>query len=297
MPVIDATCPVCHSTKNRLYLDDEEHALDPSMFGPSRVRISHGRILRCITCGFGFRQVRSNPEEMVELYRKMDVGVYESETMNRKSTAARHLGLLKQFTTRPGRVLDAGCASGHFLFEACQAGWLVAGVEPSDALYAKAREALGEDVDLRHSILEHADFEAESFDAVTLWDVLEHVPDPVEFMRLCGTLLKPGGKLFLNVPDLDSPEARILGKRWPLLLAEHLNYFNRRSLRVCGEKVGLKWVHFGRRSVLFSLNYILFRLSQHKIPGTSLASRLAGPVAGRLAVPIYLGETFGVWSR
>ena len=235
---------------------------------------------------------------MAELYRRMDVGVYESETIGRKATAARHLDLLKRFTTaKCGKVLDAGCASGHFLREARLAGWSVAGVEPSETLYAKAVESLGPDAEIRCSILEQANFMPSSFDAVTLWDVLEHVPEPVEFMRLCGTLLKPGGRLFVNVPDLDSLEARVLGKRWPLLLAEHLNYFNRRSLLICGEKAGLKWIHFGRRRVSFSLDYILFRLSQHRIPGTGLARGFMGPISRKISLPIYLGERLGVWSR
>jgi SAM-dependent methyltransferase len=296
--MINDVCPVCRSTDVRLYLDDDDDALDPSIFGSSRSKISHGRILRCIACGFGFRQLRSSPEQMAELYRKMDVGVYESETAGRKATAARHFAILKRFTPNgPGRVLDAGCASGHFLHEAQQAGWSISGVEPSEPLYAKALKTLGGSSDLRCSVLEQADFTPASFDAVTLWDVLEHVPEPVAFMRLCGTLLKPGGKLLVNVPDLDSLEARLLGKKWPLLLAEHLNYFNRGSLKICGEMAGLAWVHFGRRPVSFSLDYILFRLSQHRIPGTALARKLSGPFFGKLSMPIYLGETLGVWSR
>ena len=129
-------------------------------------------------------------------------------------------------------MLDVGCASGHFLQEARQAGWSIAGVEPSETPHAKARETLGTNAELYCSTLEHANLEPASFDALTLWDVLEHCcPDPkAGFMKLCGSLLKPGGKLLLNVPDPDSFEARLLGRRWPLLLAEHLNYFNRKSL-------------------------------------------------------------------
>jgi SAM-dependent methyltransferase len=298
--VIDesGSCPVCRSANTRLHLDDEDETLDPSIFGSSRKKITHGRILRCGACGFGFRQVRSNPAEMAELYRRMDVGVYESETAGRRATASRHLNLLNRFTAgSPGRVLDAGCASGHFLHEARRAGWAVAGVEPSEILFAKARETLGDDAELHCSILEQANFTPSSFDAVTLWDVLEHVPEPAGFMKLCGSLLKPGGKLFVNVPDLDSIEARLLGERWPLLLAEHLNYFNRKSLGICGEMAGLKWVHFGRRRVSFSVNYILFRLSQHRIPGAGLTHKLIGPALAKVSLPIYLGETFGVWSR
>jgi 2-polyprenyl-3-methyl-5-hydroxy-6-metoxy-1,4-benzoquinol methylase len=80
--------------------------------------------------------------------------------------------------------------------------------------------------------LEQAGLAQDSFDAITLWDVLEHVSDPVATLIRCRTLLKAGGFVFLNVPDLDSLQARILGKSWPLLLAEHLNYFNRPSLKL-----------------------------------------------------------------
>ena len=208
---------------------------------------------------------------MAELYRRMDVGIYESEVAGRKATATRHLSLLNRFTGKKnGRVLDIGCASGHFLEAARQAGWSITGVEPSEVLFARARETLGDDAELACSTLEHSSLEAESFDAVTLWDVLEHVPDPLGFMRHCRNLLKPGGKLFVNVPDLDSAEARLLGRRWPLLLAEHLNYFNRPSLRLCGDKADLEWVYFGRRRVSFSISYILFRLAQHRIQGSRL---------------------------
>src|SRR5579864_2550160 len=151
-------CPVCQSTNTILYLDDEDVDLDPSIFGSSRSKITHGRILRCAACGFGFRQVRSSASKMAEIYRKMDVGVYESEAAGRRATAARHLRLLSRFTASPGRLLDAGCASGHFLREARQVGWSVAGVEPSETLFARAHETLGEGAELYCSTLELASF-------------------------------------------------------------------------------------------------------------------------------------------
>ena len=124
----EALCPICRSAGVRLHLDDEEEALEPSLFGSSRVKIAHGRIVRCASCRFGFRERRSNPAEMAELYRQMDTGVYESETAGRKATAARHLGIVHRFTAGRGRLLDAGCASGYFLHQARQAGWSIAGV-------------------------------------------------------------------------------------------------------------------------------------------------------------------------
>jgi hypothetical protein len=81
------------------------------------------------------------------------------------------------------------------------------------------------------------------------------------------------------------------------LLAEHLNYFTRKSLRICGEAADLTWISFGRRRVSFSVDYILFRLSQHRIPGAALTRRIVSPLFGEMSLAIPLGETFGVWSR
>jgi hypothetical protein len=128
--------------------------------------------------------------------------------------------------------------------------------------------------------------------------VLEHVTDPVSFLGDCADLLKPEGYLFANLPDINSIQARLLGERWPLLLAEHLNYFDRDTLKLCGEKVGLQWVAFDRRPASFTLEYILYRLSQHRIPASEFGYRMVQKnTLGSMSIPIYLGETFAVWRR
>jgi hypothetical protein len=123
------------------------------------------------------------------------------------------------------------------------------------------------------------------------------VVDPVGFLARCKYLLTPSGHIYLNVPNLDSKEARLLGKRWPLLLAEHLNYFNQSSLTMCGRKAGLEWLHFGQRPSSFTTGYIMYRLAQHNIPGSSFGSRLARGLLGKITIPIYLGELYAVGRR
>src|SRR5206468_4245668 len=98
------------------------------------------------------------------------------------------------------------------------------------------------------------------------------------------------------VPNLDSLEACLLGQRWPLLLAEHLNYFNRRSLMLCGAKAGVVWLRFSRQPSFFSIGYIVDRLSQHRIPGIALCQRLA-KACPNVILPIWLGEILAVGSR
>ncbi len=290
------SCLLCGSQQLKLFLDDRTEILDSASFGSSRKAVSHGRIMRCAVCGFGFRQVRSSEQEMSEIYRRMDPQLYEGEANGRFKTALKHLGILQRYQA-PGQLLDVGCASGLFLKAAADAGWAVQGIEPSEILYAKATASLAGVGQIHFGTLEETDIPRDFFDAITVWDVLEHVPDPVGFLARCKSLLKPNGLLFLNVPNLDSNEARILGRRWPLLLAEHLNYFNRSSLTMCGHKAGLDWVVFGQRPSHFSIGYILHRLAQHKIPGSSLGNKLARGALGKITIPIYLGELNVVGRR
>ena len=294
MAGIETVCPVCGHREQEAFLQAPERPLNAAEFGSSRKEISCGTILRCRKCRFGFRQTRSNPEEMAELYRRMDTAVYQAELAGRERTARTHLRIVQRYL-KGGRILDVGCASGLFLRQAAEAGWRIAGLEPSEELYPQAKKNLDGRGEVYQSTLEHARLEP-GFDAITLWDVLEHVPEPLAFLTTCRNLLTPGGLLFLNVPDLDSLEARLLGARWPLLLAEHLNYFNRSSLRVCAGAAGLAPVRFGRRSVWFTLEYTAFRLSQHRIPLAKAIHKMASRSAP-LMVPLRLGETYGVFRR
>jgi SAM-dependent methyltransferase len=291
----DNACAICGGEKLYTYLDGPAAEMNEGTMGSSRRSVAAGTVLRCRDCGFGFQQQRLSGDELRDLYRRMDTSVYQGELDGRRRTAGRHLEIISKYVTK-GRILDVGSASGLFLTEAANAGWEVFGVEPSEELCAVARENLSGRGQIECATLENSTLRP-PFDVVTLWDVLEHVPDPVKFLSACQGLLSRGGYIFLNVPDLDSREAKILGSRWPLLLPEHLNYFNRPSLLRCGESAGLKLVRFGRRKVWFSLRYIQSRLSQHRLTGTSLLRAVTETWLGRTMIPISLGETYAVWRR
>ena len=287
-------CLICGGTNVDIYLDESNEILESSAIGSSRTEFSPGRIMRCSGCGFAFRQSRFNQKQLAELYRKMDPKVYQAELRGRNRTAELHLEILSR-SIPGGQLFDVGCASGLFLSKALDAGWQVTGIEPSEVLYREAVERLAGHGTVLPLTLEEADLGDQKFDAITLWDVLEHVVDPTKIMKTCCELLKPGGCLFVNVPDLDSLQARVLGKRWPLLLPEHLNYFNRVSLKLCAEISGLHLVRFGRRRSYFSVRYVLHRCSQHRIPVARLLSGVARTAIGQVLIPISLGETYAVF--
>ena len=289
-------CPLCGSLKVEIYSLARDNELTASDIGPSREIISHGTIVRCSICRFGFRMLRPAEEELASLYRELAPEVYEKESKARFKTARRHLRIVNRYSNGE-RLLDVGCASGAFLRCAADGGWNVVGVEPASALCAKAKESIGERGTVINLPLQQTDLPSSFFDVATLWDVLEHVPKPIEFLKLCASLLKPGGYLFANVPDLGSLQARLLGEHWPLLLAEHLNYFDRSSLRQCGEQARLQLIKVGRRSASLSMGYLLYRLAQHGVLGTAMGYRIVNnSFLGGICIPVPLGEIYAVWK-
>ena len=294
---IASHCPVCGSREVTTHIDAAEGSLTSAAIGSSRDDVSAGRVVRCGTCGFGFSQRRPSDSELASLYRGMDVGVYEAEAAGRRRTAEVEVAIVERYAG-VGRILDVGCASGAFLRAARERGWDVVGVEPSSTLADRAKAAVGPGGRIMACTLQEADFAPASFDVLTLWDVLEHVPDPCGFLGACAGLVREGGHLFANVPNLDSWPARAMGTRWPLLLPEHLNYFNPPSLHRCGDQAGLTHVATGRRWARFSAGYVLFRLSQHDIPGVrALHGMVEQTSLSRMVLPVPLGEIYAVWTR
>jgi SAM-dependent methyltransferase len=226
----------------------------------------------------------------------MDTDVYESEEPARIRTARRYAALLNRRVGCPGKLLDIGCASGLFLDQAARSGWDVFGVEPNPGLSSKAAGRVGRNR-IYGATLEEANLDSGSFDAITMWDILEHVADLPRFLQLCARLLKPEGRILAKVPDLDSLQARLMGARWPLLLPEHLGYFTRASLRACSERANLRVVGFGRGRITFSSGYVLRRLEQHGFPGAGIGYGIVRrSFLGRIPISIRLGELYAFFA-
>lgn len=128
------------------------------------------------------------------------------------------------------RLLDLGCGNGAFLLRARSAGWDVVGVD----LDPKAVEAAcSQGLDVRLGGVEELDPADEQFDVITLAHVIEHVHHPVELLRACYRLLKPGGVLWIDTPNIASEGCWLFGANWLHLdPPRHLVLFNLESM--CG---------------------------------------------------------------
>lgn len=169
----------------------------------------------------------------------------------------------------PGkRLLDVGSAMGGFMRVASEAGFTVEGVEVSQFGAEYTREQLG--LPVHACSLRAAALPSSSFDVVTMWDVIEHLSDPLENLAEVSRVLRPGGLCFITTGDVSSRYARMLGKRWHLMTPpQHLFYFTplalKRALSVSGMNVvGTSWV--GKHA---SLDFALFKAGETLGPAVS----------------------------
>jgi len=168
---------------------------------------------------------------------------YIGQEAARRAHARRKLAVLRTLPpriARNGRLLDVGCAAGFFLAEA-RAHYDVQGVELSTWSSAYARERLG--LPVITGTLQDAQLDGDQFDVITLWDVIEHVPDPVPLLAEAARLLKPGGRLVLSTGDWGSAYAQRRGADWHLMTPPwHLTMFSRDTLARAAQRAGLRVV-------------------------------------------------------
>lgn len=196
-----------------------------------------------------------------------------------------------------GKLLDVGAATGFFLDLARTRGWQTHGVEPSR--YA-SEVASRKGLTVHRGVVEELDLPDESFDVITMWDVIEHVNDPDASLAAACRLLRPEGSLALNTPDAGSLLARLLGLRWHLVVPpEHLVLFSAKSLRKLLEDHGFTVIALHRIGKRFSIQYVLQTLARwqgltvwRKMADLSRRSRF-----GNWGIPINLRDNMFVLAR
>src|SRR5262245_32583843 len=181
----------------------------------------------CRQCGLMTVEQNFTAAELEKLYQEeyfhgreyMD---YEADKSAQQKTLAGHLRLVRQFVPAGGRILEIGCAYGYFLELIEKLYPRSVGVDVAAAAVAGAR-ARG--LDARQGEVLEMSFD-ESFDAVCLWDTIEHLPRPFEVLHRASQLLKAGGHLFLSTGDFGAWLPRWQGLKWRQIHPPtHLFYF------------------------------------------------------------------------
>ncbi|MCC6198196.1 MAG: class I SAM-dependent methyltransferase [Burkholderiales bacterium] len=152
----------------------------------------------------------------------------------------QRLSELERFVSPPGRVLDFGCAVGLFVRAAQDRGWRAVGYDRSQWAARYGRDMLG--VTIECGALPK--FEDSSFDLVTLWDCIEHLPNPRAVLAQARQWLRPGGWLALNTVNSSSLGARLAGRAWRHIAPPfHLHLFSTASLRALLTQEGFAVAH------------------------------------------------------
>jgi len=212
--------------------------------GSGRFTAIYTILLRCADCGYAVADLDMavlSPKLLYDSHYFFN-GEYlhylRDESCHRKNFSNR-LGQLLKFVSR-GALLEIGSAYGFFLAQACRY-FKVTGYEVCQEAASYARAHLGLDVRSTDFLADHLDTDA--FDAVVMWDVLEHLPRPDYFIKKSWRILKKNGILALTTGDIESPLAMWQGKDWRLIHPPtHLHYFSKRSL--------CRWLQKNRFEVL-----------------------------------------------
>lgn len=222
------SCPVCKSEAIEPELKAIDHTVSKEEFS----------VWHCNNCTARFTQDVPAQNDIGEYYASADY-ISHSDTKEgiintlyhqvRKQTLASKRKLVSGQTglTR-GAILDIGCGTGAFLSTMKNAGWTITGLEPDAAARVKAVELYGVNPLESDKLFELV---PASYNAITMWHVLEHVHQLHEYISQIETLLTEKGRLFIAVPNYTSKDADVYGEHWAAYdVPRHLYHFSPQSM-------------------------------------------------------------------
>ncbi len=153
----------------------------------------------------------------------------------------KKLRLINSLMDREGHILDIGCGTGDFLSVCQKGGWSINGIEPNEKARVLATKKINDEGAVADTIDAYLKTRKESFDVITMWHVLEHVPNLEQYIEQLKLLLKPEGWLIVAVPNFNSYDARHYGEYWAAYdVPRHLWHFSDFSINRIFESFDFK---------------------------------------------------------
>ncbi|HWR58584.1 MAG TPA: class I SAM-dependent methyltransferase [Thermodesulfovibrionales bacterium] len=216
--------------------------------------VSGDVLLRCSKCGQLIRQ--SSEDYYIRSMEGFNTPNGTSPTgRNIESSHKRfskHLRKIRAISRRMAsgdepRLLDIGCSSGSFLHFAKKFGYAVSGVEPAPLA---AATAIRSGLDVKQGFLEHINYPDNHFDVITMFEVIEHVKEPVDLLRECHRILTEGGIMVIGTGNTDSWTSGFMKGEWDYFEGPgHISFFNPISMRKLASESGFDLLRLDTRRV------------------------------------------------
>lgn len=230
-------CPLCSAADIAFLKTVKDHSISHESFA----------LWRCAACSFTFTQDAPAPEE-IGAYYKSEHYISHSDTksglVNRLYHSAREYMLGRKYQliadlTTGKKVLDYGTGTGYFVDYLQRKGYQAVGVEIDEDARNYGRQKFG--IEIHPPVFFEQEAEAGTYDAITMWHVLEHLYDPLFCLRRSSALLKSKAYLVIAVPNLNSPDAQHFGADWAAYdVPRHLWHFSPETLEKITQKAGFK---------------------------------------------------------
>lgn len=232
------SCPVCRGRSVSEILTAKDHTVSQKEFS----------IWHCNDCLARFTQDAPGQEAIGDYYASEDY-ISHSDTkkgiintlyhlVRKRTLGSKRRLVINETGIMKGEILDIGCGTGAFLKSMREGGWAITGLEPDVSARNKAAE-LYQVQPLEPSKLFELKFS--SYDAITMWHVLEHVHDLHPYLKQIGELLAPTGKLFIAVPNYTSYDAARYKENWAAWdVPRHLYHFSPQSMQQLLTRYNLK---------------------------------------------------------
>jgi 2-polyprenyl-3-methyl-5-hydroxy-6-metoxy-1,4-benzoquinol methylase len=259
-----SVCPVCGSREINPLLTVKDHSVSGRDFV----------IWQCSRCTLRFTQDAPDSETIGLFYKSPDYISHTNSTRGRinriyqkvrKYTLSQKASLIISHTVQKGNILDVGAGTGAFLQVMKEKNWNVTGLEPDDDARIRAKKIFGIELQDLHVLNQLPE---ESFDAITLWHVLEHVHNLNGTLEKLKSLLKKDGKLFIAVPNYTSVESSIYKLFWAAYdVPRHLYHFTPRAMKELLERFDFRLIE--KRPMWFDAFYISLLSNKYKKGRTS----------------------------
>ena len=250
------------------------------------IELPEGPLRRCEECGQLLSRIGEHAYwQSMQQFDQREFNLPSPREVERRfRIARRRLSTISALLRQPPaaiRVLDVGCSRGSFLAAGTRLGYRMQGVEPAENIAAAAR---ADGLKVHTGLLADVGFPAASFDAVTLFEVIEHLKEPLALLRECRRVLKPGGLLVLSTGNTASWTVAAMRERWDYFhIAKdggHISFYNPRSIALLAARSGFQVerletarVKFFERGDAALWGYIAGKLAAELL---SLPARLAG---------------------